>query len=47
VFSKPGVDVRQEILKFATEKNISLLSLKEEENSMEEIFKSLTVTLPA
>jgi len=47
VFSKPGADVRQEILKFTTEKNFSLLSLKEEENSMEDIFKSLTTPQPA
>ena len=47
VFSKGGADVRQEIFRFASEKNISLLSLTEEENSMEEIFKSLTATLPA
>lgn len=42
VFSKPGIDVRQEILKFTTERKISLLSMKEEENSMEDIFKLLT-----
>jgi ABC-2 type transport system ATP-binding protein len=47
VFSKPGVDVRQEIIKFTSEKKISLLSMKEEENSMEEIFKSLTSEQPA
>jgi ABC-2 type transport system ATP-binding protein len=47
VFSKPGTDVRQEILKFTSEKKISLLSLKEEENSMEDIFKSLTTPQPA
>ncbi|HLZ17247.1 MAG TPA: gliding motility-associated ABC transporter ATP-binding subunit GldA [Cyclobacteriaceae bacterium] len=46
VFSRPGADVRAEIFRFASEKNISLLSLKEEENSMEEIFKSLTATHP-
>lgn len=47
VFSKPGADVRQEIFRFASERNISLLSLKQEENSMEEIFKSLTVSQSA
>jgi ABC-2 type transport system ATP-binding protein len=47
VFSKPGVDVRQEIIKFTSEKKISLLSMKEEENSMEDIFKSLTSEQPA
>jgi len=47
VFSKPGVDVRQEIIKFTSDKKISLLSMKEEENSMEDIFKSLTSEQPA
>ena len=47
VFSKPGADVRQEILTFTSEKKISLLSLKEEENSMEDIFKLLTTPQPA
>jgi len=47
VFSKPEADVRQEILKFTSEKKISLLSLKEEENSMEDIFKLLTTPQPA
>jgi ABC-2 type transport system ATP-binding protein len=47
VFSKPGADVRQEILKFTSDKKISLLSLKEEENSMEDIFKTLTTPQPA
>jgi len=46
VFSKPGADVRQEILKFTSEKKISLLSMKEEENSMEDIFKLLTSEQP-
>lgn len=35
-------DVRNQLIRFATEKNLSLLSLKQEENSMEEIFRSLT-----
>jgi len=47
VFAKAGADVRQELFGFASERDNSLLSLKQEENSMEEIFKSLTVTLPA
>jgi len=47
VFSTAGADVRQELFRFASEKNNSLLSLKQEENSMEEIFKSLTATEPA
>jgi len=47
VFSVAGTDVRQELFRFASENNNSLLSLKQEENSMEEIFKSLTATEPA
>jgi ABC-2 type transport system ATP-binding protein len=47
VFSVAGADVRQELFRFASENNNSLLSLKQEENSMEEIFKSLTATEPA
>jgi ABC-2 type transport system ATP-binding protein len=47
VFSKDGADVRQELFRFASEENNSLLSLKQEENSMEEIFKSLTASHPA
>lgn len=35
-------DIRNELIRYATEKNLSLLSLKQEENSMEEIFRSLT-----
>lgn len=35
-------DIRNELIRFATEKNLSLLSLKQEENSIEEIFRSLT-----
>jgi ABC-2 type transport system ATP-binding protein len=35
-------DVRTDLFRFASEKNLSLLSLKQEENSMEEIFRSLT-----
>ena len=40
--SKPSVDIRPELIRFASTKNLSLLSMKLEENSMEEIFRSLT-----
>jgi ABC-2 type transport system ATP-binding protein len=46
VFSKPGADIRQALFHFASLKNNSLLSLKSEENSMEDIFRSLTTTSP-
>jgi len=42
IFSEAATDIRPELLRFATEKGFSLLSLKQEENSMEEIFRSLT-----
>jgi ABC-2 type transport system ATP-binding protein len=44
IVAKSGADVRQELFRFATEKNNSLLSLKQEENSMEDIFRSLTTS---
>lgn len=37
-----GVDVRNEVFKFATEQNISLMEMKVEEGSMESIFRELT-----
>ena len=40
--SKPNADIRPDLIRFASEKNLSLLSMKQEENSMEEIFRSLT-----
>lgn len=41
-FSDEGADVRAELFRYTTEKKISILSLKEEQNSLEEIFRSLT-----
>jgi ABC-2 type transport system ATP-binding protein len=38
-----GVDVRTEIFRFATEKNFALVGLRMEENSLEGIFRELTV----
>ena len=40
--SEPGIDVRAELFKFATEKNFSLIGLKVEEQSLEAVFKQLT-----
>ena len=37
-----GFDVRAELFRMSAEKNLSLISLKQEENSLEEIFRSLT-----
>jgi ABC-2 type transport system ATP-binding protein len=40
---EPGVDVRAELFKFATENNLSLIGLKVEEQSLEAVFKQLTL----
>jgi ABC-2 type transport system ATP-binding protein len=40
--NEPGADVRSELFKFATDKNLSLIGLKLEETSLEAVFKQLT-----
>lgn len=42
VITKPGVDIRPELFRFAADKNLSLIGLKQEENSLENIFRELT-----
>ncbi len=42
IFSQAGMDVRPELVRFASEKNLTLLGLRQQENSLEEIFRSLT-----
>jgi ABC-2 type transport system ATP-binding protein len=42
VTGKENVDLRPALLKYSTEKNLSLLGFKQEENSLERIFKELT-----
>lgn len=37
-----GIDIRPEIFRFASEKNLSLIGLKAEEGSLESIFRELT-----
>jgi ABC-2 type transport system ATP-binding protein len=41
--AKEGVDLRPEIFQFASEQKLSLIGLKQEENTLEDIFRSLTV----
>ena len=41
--AKNGADLRTEVFKFATERKLSLIGLKQEENTLEDIFRSLTV----
>lgn len=43
VESKSDVDVRAELFRFATEKRLSLIGLKVEEQSLESVFKELTI----
>jgi ABC-2 type transport system ATP-binding protein len=42
VFAKEGADVRPEIFRFAADRKLSLLGLKQEEGSLENIFRELT-----
>ena len=37
-----GIDIRPEIFRFAADKNLSLIGLRQEENSLENIFRELT-----
>jgi ABC-2 type transport system ATP-binding protein len=40
--AKAGVDLRPEIFRFAADKNLSLVGLRQEERTLENVFKSLT-----
>jgi ABC-2 type transport system ATP-binding protein len=42
VIAKEGVDLRPEIFRFAADNNLSLIGLKQEESSLENIFRELT-----
>ena len=44
VFSEGNIDLRPEIFRFAADNNLSLIGLKQEENSLENIFRDLTLT---
>jgi ABC-2 type transport system ATP-binding protein len=43
IVAKSGVDIRAEVFRFSADKNLSLLGLRLEENSLEDIFRELTV----
>ena len=45
VISDGSVDVRPEIFRFASDNKVSLIGLKQEENSLENIFRNLTMKL--
>lgn len=42
IVSNPGVDIRPEIFRFAADRNLSLIGLKQEETSLENVFRELT-----
>lgn len=42
--AKEGADLRPHVFRFAADKNLSLVGLRQEENSLEDIFRSLTTT---
>jgi ABC-2 type transport system ATP-binding protein len=42
ITAKEGVDIRPEVFRFAADQKLSLLGLKQEENSLENIFRELT-----
>ena len=44
VISDGSIDLRPELFRFATDNNVSLIGLKQEENSLENIFRDLTLT---
>jgi ABC-2 type transport system ATP-binding protein len=39
---QPGVDIRPEVFRYAADRRLSLIGLKQEENSLESIFRQLT-----
>ncbi len=42
VFSEPGIDVRNELFRYAVEQKMNVLEMRQEEQSLENIFHSLT-----
>lgn len=43
IIAGKGVDIRPEIFRFAADRNLSLVGLKQEENSLENLFRDLTI----
>jgi ABC-2 type transport system ATP-binding protein len=41
-----GTDIRPEVFRFAADRNLSLVGLRQEENTLEEIFQQLTLPTP-
>jgi ABC-2 type transport system ATP-binding protein len=46
ISGEEGVDLRPEIFRFAADNNLSLVGLRQEENSLENIFRDLTISSP-
>ena len=44
ISGEEGIDLRPEIFRFAADNNLSLVGLKQEENSLENIFRDLTIS---
>jgi ABC-2 type transport system ATP-binding protein len=42
-----GVDLRAAVFRFAADHSLSLLGLRQQENSLEEIFRQLTINQPS
>jgi ABC-2 type transport system ATP-binding protein len=47
IISGTGVDVRPAVFRFAADRNLSLLGLRQEENSLESVFRDLTKSATA
>jgi len=47
IFSSAGVDIRPEVFRFAADRKLALLGLRQEEGSLENIFRQLTSTQDA
>jgi ABC-2 type transport system ATP-binding protein len=47
IAAEDQTDLRPEVFRFAADKNLSLIGLKQEENSLEDIFQALTRQQPA
>lgn len=46
ISGEEGIDLRPEIFRFAADNNLSLVGLRQEENSLENIFRDLTISSP-
>jgi ABC-2 type transport system ATP-binding protein len=46
ISGEEGIDLRPEIFRFAADNNLSLVGLRQEENSLENIFRDLTISTP-